>query len=131
MKIPLVYNSIPSLMKRLREILANEYIGAIAIGFLLFQVFATLISTILQPIATYIETRSRPQSLFAPAHSIFNWPQIVLSITSMVLHLLVAFLLTYWLYFKKEPEPVTAGPTGNGPVVAEGAPSTSKPEEPS
>lgn len=127
----MVYNSIPSLMKRLREILANEYIGAIAIGFLLFQVFGALISAILQPIATYIETRSRPQSIFAPAQSIFNWPQIVISITSMVLYLLVAFLLTYWLYFKKEPEPASGTSTGNSPVVAEAAVSTSNSKEPS
>jgi len=118
-------------MKRVREILRNEYIGAIAIGFLLFQVFGTLVSTIMQPIIAYMENRARPQSIFAPPHSIFNWPQIIVSIISIILDLLIVWLLLFWLYLKKTPEPAAAAPAGPGPVTKESASATDKPEEPS
>ncbi|HEY6250679.1 MAG TPA: hypothetical protein VI685_12020, partial [Candidatus Angelobacter sp.] len=73
-------------------------------------------------------TRGRPQSVFA-AHSIFNWPQIMVSGISIVLNLLVALLLFYWLYPKKQPQPA-ASPEG-GPAIAATSTSTDKPEEPS
>lgn len=92
-------------MRRLREILLNEYIGAIAIGFLLAQAIGGIIGVILQPIITYFENRGRPQSIFA-SQSNFSWPSLVLSAISIVLHLLAAFLLLYWLYLKKTPEAV-------------------------
>lgn len=95
-------------MRRLREILLNEYIGAIAIGFLLAQAVGGIISVILQPLITYLDNRGRPASIFAPAPSIFNWPQLILGIISIVLHLLAALLLYLWLYRKREPEPVVA-----------------------
>lgn len=118
-------------MKRVREILRNEYIGVIAIGFLLFQACATLVTTIMQPIITYMENRARPQSIFAPPHSIFNWPQIILSLISMILDLLVAWLLLFWLYLKKRPEPAVAAATEPGPGPEESARATDQPEEPS
>ena len=95
-------------MKRLREILRNEYIGAIAIGFLLFQAAGELISAVMQPLVTYIQNRSRPASVFAAPPSIFNWPQLILALIDLVLHLLVAFLLILWLYRTPKPKPVVA-----------------------
>ena len=118
-------------MKRVREILRNEYIGAIAIGFLLFQACGTLISTIMQPIITYMENRARPQSIFSAQHSIFNWPQIIVSVISMILDLLVAWLLLFWLYLKKRPEPAVATVPGASPVTEEPVRPVDKPEEPS
>lgn len=118
-------------MKRVREILRNEYIGAIAIGFLLFQAFGTLISTIMQPIISYIENRARPQSIFSAQHSIFNWPQIMVSVISMILDLLVAWLLLFWLYLKKRPEPAVAAVPQPSLVSEEPAGTADKPEEPS
>ena len=124
----LVYNSIPPIMKRIREILRNEYIGAIAIGFLLFQVFATVINTIMQPIVTCVENRGRPQSIFA-SHPIFNWQQIMISGISIVLNLLVALLLLYWLYRAKQPQPGAS--SEDRPAIAETSAATGKPGQPS
>jgi len=95
-----VYN--PVLMKRVREILRNEYIGAIAIGFLLAQSLGGIISVILQPIITYIQTRGRPSSIFAAAPKIINWPQLILGVISVVLYLLFAMLLFVWIYPRKQ-----------------------------
>jgi len=103
-----MYNSIRELMKRIREILLNEYIGAITIGLLLAQALGGVISTILQPMITYLENRSRPASIFAPAPSIFNWPSLIINIISIILHLLVAFLLFTWLYGRSVPPSVPA-----------------------
>ncbi|HXW15382.1 MAG TPA: hypothetical protein VEN79_12815 [Terriglobia bacterium] len=88
-------------MRRLKEILRNEYIGAVAIGFLLAQAAGALISAIAQPIVTYYQLRSRPTSAFA-AQSVFNWPQIFSALTSMLLHLIVALLLIWWLYRRRK-----------------------------
>jgi len=105
----LVYNAVPTPMRRLREVLVNEYIGAIAIGFLLAQAAGGVIGVILQPLITYFENRSRRQSIFAAPPSVFNWPQLILGIVSIVLHLLAALLLYLWLYRKKKLEPAVAG----------------------
>lgn len=107
-------------MRRLREILRNEYIGAITIGFLLFQAAADLISAVMQPIVTYIQNHNRPQSVFAPPPHIFNWPQLMLNLTGIVLHLLVAFLLILWLYRTPKLKP----------AVAEAKASPASPERP-
>ena len=95
-------------MRRLREILRNEYIGAIAIGFLLFQAIADLINAMMQPLVTYIQNRNRPPSVFATPPSIFNVPQLTLQLTDVVLHLLVAFLLIFWLYRTPKPGVIAA-----------------------
>jgi hypothetical protein len=102
-------------MKRLKEILRNEYIGAIAIGFLLAQAATALISSIAQPIVTYYQLRSRPTSAFA-AQSVFNWPQIFSALTTMVLYLIVALLLIWWLYRRgKAALPVSTKPAATIP----------------
>lgn len=92
-------------MRRLREILRNEYIGAIAIGFLLFQAAGDLISAVMQPLVTYMQNRNRPQSVFAAPPHIFNWPQVIVGLTDVVLHLLVVFLLIFWLYRTPKSKP--------------------------
>lgn len=108
----LVYNAIPALMRRLKEILRNEYIGAIAIGFILAQAAGSLINAIAQPIVTYYQLRSRPTSAFA-TQSVFNWPQILASLTLMLLYVIVAFLLIFWLYRRGKP----ALPASGKPVA--------------
>ena len=94
-------------MRRLRETLRDEYIGAIAIGFLLAQAIGGIIGVILQPLITYFQNRGRRPSIFA-SQTNFNWPELILGVISIVLHLLAALLLFYWLYGKKAPEPVVA-----------------------
>ena len=113
-------------MKRFREILRNEYIGAIAIGFLLAQALGGIISVIMQPILTYIQNRGRPSSIFAPARSIFNWPELILGLISIGLHLLFVFLLYLWLYRRKQlpaaavVEPPAETPAENAPAKNDG-----------
>ena len=97
-------------MRRLRETLRDEYIGAIAIGFLLAQAIGGIIGVILQPLITYFQNRGRRPSIFA-SQTNFNWPELILGVISIVLHLLAALLLLYWLYPKKSREPEVGPPT--------------------
>jgi divalent metal cation (Fe/Co/Zn/Cd) transporter len=105
-------------MRRLREVLLNEYIGAVTIGVLLAQSAASLIGNAVQRVAVYLQARSRPTGMFG-GHTEFDWRGLVLSFISVILELLVAYLLLYWLYLKPEKrataavaEPKTV--TGNG-----------------
>src|SRR5579864_5977285 len=89
-------------MNRIRDILRNEYIGAIAIGFLLAQALGGIVAVVLQPIIMLIQNRGRSSSIFASAPSIFNWPQLILGVISAVLYLIFAMFLFVWLYPKKQ-----------------------------
>lgn len=106
-------------MRRLREILRNQYIGAIAIGFLLFQAAGDIINMAMQPIATYIQLRKSPPSVLA-TQSIFRWPQLIATLMDAVLHILVALLFTFWLYRNPKTKPAAM-------VEKSGAVSTDQP----
>lgn len=88
-------------MQRIREILLNEYIGAIAIGLLLAQSAGNAIGLILRPISFYLERSNRPRGLFGGAETTFPWGSMVAPGINLILYLLVAFALLYWLYLKQ------------------------------
>lgn len=91
-------------MRRIREVLLNEYIGAIAIGFIVAQAVAGIVSTVVQPVAFYWESRRRPANFFeSPA---FPWDSVLLSFVSVVLYLLAAYLLLHWLYLRPSEQAV-------------------------
>ena len=84
-------------MRKLRQILLTEYIGAIIIGFLLAQALAATISTIVQTISFYMEGRTR-SSVFG-GRAGFEFGALVPPAISVLLEVLVAFVLIYWLYW--------------------------------
>jgi hypothetical protein len=84
-------------MRKLRQILLTEYIGAIIIGFLLAQALAATISTIVQTISFYLEGRSRA-SVFG-GRAGFEFGALVPPAVSVILEVVTAFLLIYWLYW--------------------------------
>ncbi len=84
-------------MRKLRQILLTEYIGAIIIGFLLAQALAATISTIVQTISFYMEGRTR-SSVFG-GRAGFEFGALVPPAISVILEVLVAFVLIYWLYW--------------------------------
>lgn len=91
-------------MRKIREILLNEYIGAIAIGFLLVQAAGGIINLLITPVAFYWNSRNQSQSIFGGDEQTFGWHTLLLPATSVILHFLIAFLLLYWLYLWK-PKP--------------------------
>ena len=88
-------------MRKIRQILLNEYIGAIAIGFLLAQTAGGLIGLVLNPLAFYWESRNSPHSVFGGDERSFGWHTLLIPLISVILHLLIAFLLLYWLYLRQ------------------------------
>jgi hypothetical protein len=84
-------------MRKLRQILLTEYIGAIIIGFLLAQALAATISTVVQTISFYMEGRSR-SSVFG-GRAGFEFGALVPPAISVILEVLTAFILIYWLYW--------------------------------
>jgi len=93
-------------VRRLREVLRNEYIGAIAIGFLLAQSAGALIGTIMRPVEFYVSTSSRQQSVFGFNQSnAFPWPSLFAPLITFILYLVIATLLMYWLYWHDAGRP--------------------------
>ena len=90
-------------MKRIREVLRNEYIGAIAIGVLLASAITGLIGALVQPVFFYLESKPRPSSVFAtePAQH-FPWLTMISGLVPVALYFLVAYLLLRWLYLRPD-----------------------------
>jgi hypothetical protein len=87
-------------MRKLRQILLTEYIGAIIIGFLLAQALAATISTLVQSISFYLEGRSR-SSVFG-GRAGFEIGALVPPAISVILEIVTAFLLISWLYWRSD-----------------------------
>lgn len=88
-------------MRTVRDLLRNEYIGAIAIGFVLAQAIDLAINTILRPIQFYLDPR-RQSSLYGTTD--YHWNLLLSPVITIVLYGIVAFSLFWWLYMKSEPE---------------------------
>lgn len=84
-------------MKRIREVLLTQYIGAITIGFVLAQTVTGFISGLVQTGANYYFARGEPGSVMGGA-PVFPWKTLMFWLITAALQLLVAFLLITWLY---------------------------------
>ena len=100
-------------MRKIREILLNEYIGAIAIGFLLAQTAGGFINLVISPVAFYWNSRNQSHSIFGGDEQTFGWHTLLIPATSVFLHFLIALLLFYWLYLWKPKRPAEQELTEN------------------
>ena len=88
-------------MRRIREIFLTQYIGAIVIGMLAAQTIGGVISLLMQPVIWYTqsrESRSVMQSALPP----FPWSQLLPSLITIALYVVVSYLLFVWLYRTEE-----------------------------
>jgi len=85
-------------MGKLRDLLRNEYIGAIAIGFVLAQAIVVTVGIVLRPIQFYLFDRGRHSSIFGGAE--YPWTSLISSLITVILYVIAAFLLFWWLYLK-------------------------------
>ncbi|MBZ5666778.1 MAG: hypothetical protein LAO30_19510 [Acidobacteriia bacterium] len=90
-------------MRRIREILLTQYIGAITIGFIFAQGVIQFINVTVQIGSNYWASRQASQSALVGSAS-FPWNHFILSMTSIALNLLAGFLLIRWLYATETSE---------------------------
>jgi len=90
-------------MKRIREILLTQYIGAITIGFIFAQAAIHFIDELALTVARYWMAEESQASAIGAARS-FPWANFIVSMASVVLHLLVGFLLIRWLYSEEKTQ---------------------------
>lgn len=100
-------------MNRIREVLRNEYIGAVAIGFLLAQLIAIVIGFIMRPINFYLDRAASPTSVFSHSKTDpFPLASLIGLAINIVLLGLISFLFLRFLYLKPADEEANGGTPG-------------------
>ena len=92
-------------MKKLREILVTQYIGAVTIGVALAQAISGFINAIVQAGAAYVAIR-QSQSVLATSRE-FSWRNLIVSTIGVILYVLISMALIRWLYAGPSTEPST------------------------
>ena len=85
-------------MNRVRELLRNEYSGAVAIGFLLAQAIGTAVGLIMRPINFYLERAAAPRRFGHIDTDVFAWGTLVGPLISILLTGMFIVFLLQWLY---------------------------------
>ena len=88
------------MLRKIRNVLASEYIGAITIGFLLAQVVAGIASAVVQWLAFYATEKHDHSNLFPSEPRAFPWWDVILPMVSVLLYLIAAGFLFYCLYLR-------------------------------
>jgi hypothetical protein len=100
-------------MNRIREVLRNEYIGAVAIGFLLAQLLVIVISLIMRPINFYVDRAASPTSVFGYSKiEPFPLASLIGPVINIVLLGLISFLFLRFLYLKPTGDEADKGTPG-------------------
>jgi H+/Cl- antiporter ClcA len=86
---------------KIREVLKNQYIGAVAIGVIVAFAIISFIGTVFQATILYWEARHRASSVFSPSAQ-FPWGNLLAGLAPVVLYLIVAYLLMRWIYYRPE-----------------------------
>jgi hypothetical protein len=89
-------------MDRIRDILLAHYIGAITIGLVLAQAIFGFVNALVQAITTYWALQQARGVMEQPrSYSLTN---LIASLATVALYLLICFVLIRWLYFEAETE---------------------------
>lgn len=89
------------MLSKIREILLTQYIGTVLIALLACNAVITLVSTILRNIGWSI--RHQHLGSVVAASDPFNYGNLVFSLVTILLYLLVAYLLSRWLFPSASP----------------------------
>lgn len=85
-------------MRRIREVLLNEYIGAITIGLLLAYAASGIVSSVVQPLIRYLYHPRTQESIYG--NSRISFSSFLPPLVSVILYLFLAYLILYWLYLR-------------------------------
>ena len=88
----------------MRRIFRERYIGAVLIGFLLYNFVTEVIRSVENPIMMAIQ-RAIQHSAMAAGQPWYNKGQLLASLTDAVFYLVAALIIYFWLY-AGEREPV-------------------------
>ena len=86
---------------RLKQILVESFVGAIALGWMLAQIIAHSVSIFATPVASWI-TRREYRGLGGSSGSVaqnFSWQPALPELIRAILLLLIWYALLRWLYF--------------------------------
>jgi uncharacterized membrane protein YwzB len=89
-------------MNRLKEVLLNQYIGAITIGFILGEATIRLVNELANAIGTYWAIQQLRGSVMGEPRS-FPWTNFITAMVSVAVQFAVGFFLMRWLYLEGEP----------------------------
>jgi hypothetical protein len=95
------------MLRKLREILLTQYIGAILVALLGWQAAIEVVTTVVRSGFWYFN-HQQSQSAFGSAKAKFPWDSVIFSAVTVGLYLLVAYALVRWLYPPDAPPAVTA-----------------------
>jgi hypothetical protein len=104
-------------MKRIREILLTDYIGAITIAFLVTDGVFSFIGGIARVASNYFRYY---RTVLEEARASLNWEIMVSPALTLLLSLGTAFLLVKWLYPDAQ-DVSTEPPAAEGPLEDQGA----------
>ena len=105
------------MIQRIKQVLLTQYIGAIIVAFLAVQGIAVLITIPVQILANVAMSRQRGVLYRGIA---YDWGNAAPPLVSAALHLLIAYLLLWWLFLRKpktsgdKPTDVLDTPTSGG-----------------
>lgn len=96
----------PLMIAKLKQILLQQYIGAIVTAWIAAQGILSLVGVIFSPIALILEkvlglTRRSVLGFSEPPPS-FNWLALVPGLVEALLDIFVAYLLIRWLFWSEE-----------------------------
>ena len=93
-------------MRRVKEILHTQYIGAIVVAILSAQGITGLISGVLTPLYAYLESQRPFRSVLdaSPREFQFPWESLIGTLASVLLNLAFAFALFCWLFWRTPNE---------------------------
>jgi hypothetical protein len=83
------------MLKKIREILLTQYIGSILVALLVCQALIEMVVTVVRNGFWFFNSRrSAPVSSGTP----YPWDNLIFSLVSAALYLLIAYLMARWLY---------------------------------
>src|ERR1700752_3082104 len=89
-------------MRKLRDILLTQYIGAITIGLVLAQAIFGFVNAFVQAVATYIAIQ-KSRSVLGNTPT-FSWANFITSMITVLLYVIISLPLIRWLYSGPTPE---------------------------
>lgn len=81
----------------MRRVLREYYVGAVLVGFLLYNFVTEIIRSIENPIMLWIQ-RAVQHSAMSAGQPWFNKGQLIASLVDATFYLIAALLLALWIY---------------------------------